>query len=208
MDKVDDIKTKLSSREKQPLLNWIQIALVFPVLINYLFFFFSNSYLRYVFYNYIPLGMGFLTHSFLANILNEIRNLFSTINVAFQKQVDANSVDLSKIFPFTNPEKLKKFKKAETAFTIRQTEQLASIYYELVTIVVQINDLFNVTTMVSLVMWFGFVMDASYDFVYFLVNKEEPEPLLEFWYMEAHFVFFVLWFFAFMRMFSDTQKMV
>jgi ABC-type multidrug transport system fused ATPase/permease subunit len=208
LEKVQDMKVVLSCgtpKKRKYHFNWSETILVTAVVVNYALTLFTDES-NFIFFCYIPSGVCCLNHLFLSNVLRSIRDQFDLINHHLQRQV--NSVDLVKIFPLTRHEKIKQLKEKDVASNIRHIEQLSLFHYDLVHLAKDINSLFDVTTIVSMAMWFSCVVDASYDFVYFVVNKIEPDAPLQFWYIQANLLFFLLWLFVMVRMYSRTQQSV
>ncbi|KAJ3638012.1 hypothetical protein MTP99_001425 [Tenebrio molitor] len=206
LEKVHDIKVVLSCgtpKKQKYHFNWSETILVTAVVVNYALTLFTDES-NFIFFCYIPSGVCCLNHLFLSNVLRSIRDQFDLINHHLQRQV--NSVDLVKNFPLTRHEKIKQLKEKDVSSNIRHIEQLSLFHYDLVHLAKDINSLFDVTTIVSMAMWFNCVVDASYDLVYFVVNKIELDAPLQFWYIQANLLFFLLWLFVMVRMYSRTQQ--
>jgi hypothetical protein len=206
--KINDIKVVLmptSSIIPHQSSDWLELIVFVLYLINIIFAFFFDMAIYFLFC-YIPITTSCLNHVFLSKVLANIRHQFDVIDQYLQKQI--NCVDLHTIFPFTKVEKIRELKEAEKSFNIYRMEELSLLHYDLVNLAVAVSRLFDVTTMVAMVVWFVWVIDTFYMLVIFAVNQIQMESPFINLFMTTSSLFFLVWFFLMVRMYSRTQQTV
>ncbi|KAJ3638017.1 hypothetical protein MTP99_001428 [Tenebrio molitor] len=205
LQKINDIKvflTPSSPKNQSQSFDWLELILLLLYLINIIAIFSFNMIMLFLFCH-IPASISCINHVFLNKVLSTIRNQFEVIDQHLQKQIDR--VDLYEIFPLTKVEKIRQLKESERSFNICRIEDLSLLHYDLVNLAVEVNKLFDVTTMVAMGMWFGFVIDGTYSIIFLVVNNIEMDPFLVL-YMLTSLLFFLAWFFFMVRMYSLTQQ--
>ncbi|RZB39533.1 gustatory receptor [Asbolus verrucosus] len=194
----------VSSSKRNNSVDWLGLFLIMTVASNFvLISIFGDSRKAFLFSCYISPLVGSLDHLFLSSILRLLRDQFEAINQNLQCQI--NVVDLFKIFPLTKAERIKNLKGHEVKFNIRRIQELSLLHYDLVNLASEINGLFGITTIASMTVWFGYVIDSIRHVVHVIVNEEEDEIVFV-CCMGAHFTFFFLWLFIIVRSYSHTQE--
>ncbi|RZB66640.1 7tm 7 domain containing protein, partial [Asbolus verrucosus] len=174
------------------------------IVLNFVFAcFLQNMEATFLFFCYISPSIGALDHLFLSNILRFVRCQFETINQHLQRQVRA--VDLSEIFPLTKAEKIKNMKEHEISFNICKIQELSHLHYDLVNLATDINKLFEITTIVSIAMWFGYVIDTIHYIIHVMIHTGENK-ILSLSCLGSYLLVFFLWLFIMVRSYSLTQK--
>ena len=149
--------------------------------------------------------MAFLNHLFLTDILEAVRSEFSTINRELQRVI--NRTDLNLIFPLTKISKIKQLEENDKTFSILRIEQLSFLHYNLVHQLHQVNKLFDITIIISMMLWFGYVIILTYQFMETVVDGYTLDFAATF-YLTTNLLFFYLWLLILIRTFSRTQREV
>ncbi|XP_063923036.1 gustatory and pheromone receptor 39a-like [Zophobas morio] len=147
--------------------------------------------------------MAFLNHLFLTDILEAVRSEFSTINRELQRVI--NRTDLNLIFPLTKISKIKQLEENDKTFSILRIEQLSFLHYNLVHQLHQVNKLFDITIIISMMLWFGYVIILTYQFMETVVDGYTLDFAATF-YLTTNLLFFYLWLLILIRTFSRTQR--
>ena len=186
--------------------DWIKTSLFITVMSNFcsLPYWDKSLYLTYAYYM-IPVGMAFLNHLFLTDILEAVRSEFSTINRELQRVI--NRTDLNLIFPLTKISKIKQLEENDKTFSILRIEQLSFLHYNLVHQLHQVNKLFDITIIISMMLWFGYVIILTYQFMETVVDGYTLDFAATF-YLTTNLLFFYLWLLILIRTFSRTQREV
>jgi hypothetical protein len=206
--KIKEIKSLLTaatSKNPSQSSDWLELILLLSCSLNIILAF-SFDMGIYVLFFYIPSSISCLNHVFLNKVLTTIRNQFEVIDQHLQKQI--NCVDLNTIFPLTKVEKIRQLKEAEKTFNICRIEELSLLHFDLVNLAIEVSKLFDVTTLVAMVTWFGMVIDTIYTIIFCVMNGIQIDPPSLFWYTLTTLLFFLLWFFFMVRMYSRTQQTV
>ncbi|KAH0821319.1 hypothetical protein GEV33_001472 [Tenebrio molitor] len=204
--KIKEIKSLLTaatSKNPSQSSDWLELILLLSCSLNIILAF-SFDMGIYVLFFYIPSSISCLNHVFLNRVLTTIRNQFQVIDQHLQKQI--NCVDLNTIFPLTKVEKIRQLKEAEKTFNICRIEELSLLHFDLVNLAIEVSKLFDVTTLVAMVTWFGMVIDTIYTIIFCVMNGIQMDPPSLFWYTLTTLLFFLLWFFFMVRMYSRTQQ--
>ncbi|XP_068892872.1 putative gustatory receptor 28b [Tenebrio molitor] len=184
--------------------NWVRVGLIGTIVIYILTFPFVHMNYNSSFYYFIPPIVASLNHLFLKDILNCIWDKFELINQHFQRQI--NSVDLFVIFPLTKAEKVRTLKEDEITFNIQRIQELSHAHYNLVLLTTRITALFDITTIMSMMMWFGCVIDTIYYIMYVTNNDIEDDVVVVYAANMIYLMFCFYWLFFMVGMFSTTQK--
>ncbi|KAJ3648638.1 hypothetical protein Zmor_020429 [Zophobas morio] len=202
-----EVKTDFSLSAQKDGNNWIKISLFVTVVLNLcclpnLNKSWMSLYLILAYY-VIPVGMAFLNHLFLSDILEAVRVEFNTINRELERVV--NRTDLNLIFPLTKISKIKQLEESDKTFSILRIEELSFLHYNLVHQLLQVLKLFDVTIIISMVLWFGYVIILTYKFMEPIVDGY-LEDLAEILYVTTNLLFYYLWLFILISTLSRTQR--
>ncbi|XP_063904854.1 putative gustatory receptor 28a [Zophobas morio] len=87
----------------------------------------------------------------------------------------------------------------------KQLEELSFLHYNLVHLVLAINNLFDVTTLASMVLWFGNIISVLYSLIESFL-KDNFLPLQIRFYLFCNVINYLLWLIIVVRMYSRTQR--
>lgn len=182
----------------------LEILLFISIIITYILMLFFDDWDSHMFYYMAAPTLGCLDHLFLNEILKRFQDQFEAINTKLQKITIRK--DLFEIFSLTRQDKIQKFKDRDNQ--IKTIQNLSLLHYDLVNLAYKINNLFGITTIVSMLVLFVFTIDITYIILYHWVKSIEPHPTTLFWYFGFCDIFFILWLLVMVRMFSRTENLV
>ncbi|CAH1365694.1 unnamed protein product [Tenebrio molitor] len=191
-----------SNRSKRRV-NWRGILLFLCFLVNFSLNPYSKLSAPYMMYIWIPEIIYSSDTLFLADILNYFGDKFESINRNLQRQVDA--VDLFSIFPLTNPDKIKILEEDDINFNIQRIQELSHFHYELVSTAVKIGEIFGITIVMTLILWFESIIETIYYIIYVTINDED-NTLVNYAYHGSYVMFMFCWLFVLVTSFSDVQN--
>jgi hypothetical protein len=193
-----------SNRSKRRV-NWRGILLFLCFLVNFSLNPYSKLSALYMMYIWIPEIIYSSDTLFLADILNYFGDKFESINRNLQRQIDA--VDLFSIFPLTNPDKIKILEEDDINFNIQRIQELSHFHYELVSTAVKIGEIFGITIVMTLILWFESIIETIYYVIYITINDED-NTLVNYAYHGSYVMFMFCWLFVLVTSFSDVQNKV
>lgn len=155
--------------------------------------------------SFIPTTVNSFDHLFLAQILFRLKRNFETINNQMCRNI--NSVDLTAIFPLTKKHKLLKLIEEETVFNINQIQKLSHKHYNLYCLVMEVNEIFGITILGVLLMWFTNVIDNIY-YILLLGSTYDTNLFFVFVSLIMFLTYYVLWLFIIVYNFSLLQNEV
>ncbi|KAJ3648636.1 hypothetical protein Zmor_020427 [Zophobas morio] len=189
--KLNEIKIKFRFVEKKKLwhdwvktLTFVTIILQLVLILNvYRTWWSIHLIFAYIF---IPPITCLLNNLFLDNVLQAFYIQFRAINSEIQEISRLSDIS----FDFTK---------------FRDLEELSLLHYNLVRLVLEINSLFDVTILTSMVLWFGNIVSILFIFVESVLKGILPRMRFRL-YLLCLLIHYLLWLFIVVRMYSRTQK--
>lgn len=191
--------------EKPKRFNWPRLALIGSVLLNLSLIPFRKNWINYTIYLWFPRVISSCEILYLNDILNYFRDKFESINQDLEKQL--NSIDFSSLFPLITTDKLKLLEDNDTNYKIQHIQDLSFVHYKLVIGALQVSEIFGITIILSLVLWFVNVIETLYFLIYLMVNNFD-ENIYNFSANLCFMVFAVSWLFVLISSFSNVQNKV
>ncbi|RZB39827.1 7tm 7 domain containing protein [Asbolus verrucosus] len=97
-------------------------------------------------------------------------------------------------------------KEEEITFNMLRIQELSHLHYNLVNLTLKINELFGITTIVAMVVWFGYAIDTMYLSVYFTFHKMTDDTFILYTFYIVYLLFHFSWLFIMVAMFSRTRE--
>ncbi|KAJ3648634.1 hypothetical protein Zmor_020425 [Zophobas morio] len=188
--KLEEIRIKPPFREKNKTeRDWMKILVLIITFLNFTIeplHVWGPGFLIMGFF-VIPPVTCILNHLFLGDVLKIVRLQFKLINQQLQKKVSVAHIG----FPLNKTENLK------------QLEELSFLHYDLVRLVLEISSYFDVTTLISIVLWFGNFIAAIYILIMMLNAPFQFKFLFS---LMCNVFYYLLWLLMIVCMYSRTQK--
>ncbi|KAJ3655433.1 hypothetical protein Zmor_014565 [Zophobas morio] len=182
-------------RQKNYLKNISLVIILLHVLLSLIF---PTVFIREVYY-FMPVTVGLFDHLFLNEILESVRAEFAIIN----EELSRHAL-FTRIITITADGTIQQQSKKEIDFTLRRVEEVILRHCDLVSLVFNINKLFSITTVASMITWFVYVTDIIY---YFLQTTAGSKLSLQDWiFISTNASLFFLWLPIMVRMYSRVQK--
>ena len=203
--KLNVIEDKFPPLFQQQERDWYKVLIILITILGILLI--PDFKMRNVFvvYYLIPVGVAYQNHVFLETILERIRCHFRSINQHLEKQIHA--VDLYEIFPFSKDSKIQQLKEKEKFSNLCQIHELSHLHYDLVQLAIDISKVFDVITIASMVLWFGYVIDMIYISIRSMLELKSFR-LIVLCSQMLNISFFFVWLLIVVRMYTRTEKEV
>ncbi|RZB40827.1 7tm 7 domain containing protein, partial [Asbolus verrucosus] len=182
---------------------WCPIMLFGSLLLNLMFMPFMGAKTKLFVYIWFPRFVNASDTLFLRDILYYISDKFELINLQLQRQIC--SVDLFKLFPLTTTNKIKLLEEDDINFNIQRIEELSHMHYNLINLATEIVKLFEITVILSLILWFESIIETVYYIIYMTVN-ELDQDLIHYGLNVTYVMFLFCWLFVLVSSFSHTQN--
>ncbi|KAJ3641795.1 hypothetical protein Zmor_028270 [Zophobas morio] len=165
--------------------NWLKILVLLTVVLHFVYFPVFPVFSVASVYYFMPTAIGLCDHLFLDDILQSISMEFSRINQ------ELKTLATEQLY---YPE-------------MCAIDQLTLPHSDLVTLAIDINKLFDVVTISSMITWLVYAVDCVYFLVHSLVLENTNSGkvvLITFTALDG--LLFVLWLSMMVRMYSRTQR--
>jgi hypothetical protein len=204
--KLKDIQTTLSPETHKQRLNWFEIIFIVTGVVNFIAIIYIYDYSSVILFStYLSAGVSSFDHLFLNNVLKSIRNQFDSINQSLQTEVQR--VAFHKTFSLNGARKVEKL---DIGHNIRRIQELSLHHLDLVNLSLDVSKLFDITTIVSTIMLFGYIIDTVYIFLLDVINgtKGDSTLVLVLPFLGLNILFYFLWVCLMVGMYSCTQERV
>ena len=191
--KLDEIKRHSCVVTQNAKRDWFKISMWIITMLHLAFVPTLRQWLISSVYYYMPPTIGFCDHLFLDKILECVRSEFVVINqqvLSLRTRIRANP----------------HVKNKETQSMYHLVEELTLRHCDLVTLVLDINKLFDLITLSSMLTWFAYFVDVIYVFVDVLRRVTVRADLVMF--VGINLTFMILWLLIMVRAYSRTQQEV
>ena len=179
------IKTKSPEAQKRGT-NWMRIGILSTVIIHFVFILVFPAFSDSCVYYFMPTAIGLSNHLFLDEILHSIRWEFTSINKELERYCIENvALDYQEMCRIDE-------------FTLR--------HCDLVSVTIDINKLFDIVTISSMIAWLVYAIDFFYYLINSLLVENTRITVLAFGISDA--LLMLLWFSMMVRMYSRTQNEV
>lgn len=181
--KLQTMTPKSQKRHK----NWLKILVLLSVVLHFVYFPVFPVFSVASVYYFMPTAIGLCDHLFLDDILQSISTEFSRINQ------ELKTLATEQLY---YPE-------------MCAIDQLTLRHSDLVTLAIDINKLFDIVTISSMITWLVYAVDCVYFLVHSLVVENTNSGkvvLITFTALDG--LLFVLWLSMMVRMYSRTQREV
>ncbi|KAJ3655434.1 hypothetical protein Zmor_014566 [Zophobas morio] len=200
LKKLDEIKLERVHEQKERCLKLLVLTLLLLLscFVPYLF----SWPVFYIMYYKVPPGICFLNHLFLSNVLDIICSQFTVINKELEREL--RRISTNKIFFLYKNKRSKELKENDKFSSISCIEKLSFLHYNLVHLTVEITKLFDISTILSMVLWFGYVICCLYFFIKPFLEGTTRSTLY-YSYLICDFIFYCLWLLIMIRTCTHTQ---
>ena len=136
---------------------------------------------------------------FLDDLLDVVLHKLQLINQHFLRQSD--SVDFLQIFPLSKTDKIKFLQEEEIIFRIEQMQAFSDFHYDLVNLSQELVKNFDVTLIVSLIVWFETAIETAYYVAYVSLHGSDYYIFVYgvnfiFLVLQLYKFFFLIWIFS------------
>ncbi|EFA07630.1 gustatory receptor 137 [Tribolium castaneum] len=197
LKKVKNLRLGVISRSTKP--NWPRMALIGSIVVNTALIPFKKcAKINYTIYTWFPALISTSEVMYLNVVLNYFNEKFDSINHNLQNLLITS-------FLLTQSDKLKSYEEDDTNYEIQHIQDLSLVHYKLVQQVSEFSDIFGITIILSLILWFENIIETFYFLIYMMVNGSDS-LIYESAVYGCYVVFAISWMFILIFSFSTVQN--